>query len=120
MIALALLLLLFPLTLTAQQPLFHSHCASCHGEDARGGAQGPGLDNNRRVAEQSVEQLSAFLERGNVANGMPSFAELPAADLTSLASYIRRLNANTILGPPTTSEASRKITWSAPQPGDWL
>jgi hypothetical protein len=109
MILLALFLL--------QQPLFHSHCASCHGEEALGGAQGPGLAANRRVAEQSVEQLQAFIQRGNPANGMPAFADLPAADLTALAKYVRGLNANTILGPPP---AARKITWGPPRDGDWL
>ena len=29
---------------------------------------------------------------------MPSFADLPAADLDTLAKYLRRINANTILG----------------------
>ena len=101
-----------------QQPLFHSHCASCHGEEALGGAQGPGLASNRRVAEQSVEELQAFIQRGNPANGMPSFTDLPAADLTSLARYVRGLNANTILGPPT---AARKVTSGpVPREGDWL
>ena len=51
---------------------------------------------------------------------MPSFADLPAADLASLAKYLRRINADTIVGPVTAPEPTRKITWGAPQPGDWL
>ena len=47
MIAFALLLFL------SSQQLFNDHCASCHGEDARGTAKGPGLAMNPRVAEQS-------------------------------------------------------------------
>jgi PQQ-dependent dehydrogenase (methanol/ethanol family) len=115
MIALALLLLL-------QQPspdqMFRQNCGSCHGTDARGGAQGPGLANNRRVASQTVDQLKAFLERGNTANGMPAFADLPAADLTALANYVRRLNADTILDPPPAGLGS-KVAFGPPQPGDW-
>lgn len=115
MIALALLFLL-------QQPtpekLFEKDCASCHGADAQGGAQGPGLTNNRRVAGQTVAQLRAFLERGNTASGMPGFADLPASDLTALANYIRRLNGNTILDPPP-AETARKTVFGPPQPGDW-
>ena len=53
------------------------HCASCHGADARGTAKAPGLAMNPRVAEQSAEQLRAFLQHGNIAAGMPSFADLP-------------------------------------------
>jgi len=75
---------------------------------------------NARVAEQSPEQLRAYLERGNTAAGMPSFGDLPAGDRTALANYLRRLNADTILAPITGSEPTRKITWGAPQPGDWL
>jgi PQQ-dependent dehydrogenase (methanol/ethanol family) len=93
---------------------------ACHGEDARGTAKGPGLAMNPRVAGQSVEQLRAYLEHGNSGAGMPSFADLPADDLVSLARYLRRMNADTNVGPVTTMEPTRKITWGRPQPGDWL
>lgn len=123
MIAIALLLLLLPWQLFAQQlspqQLFRGNCAACHGEDARGTAQGPGLAMNPRVAEQSPDQLRDFLERGNAASGMPSFADLPAADRTALARYLRSLNTETILRTMTVTEPTRKITWGVLQPGDW-
>ena len=78
MITFALLLFLSPQQSPSPQ-LFTSRCAACHGEDARGTAKGPGLAMNPRVAEQSAEQLRAYLERGNPGAGMPSFADLPAA-----------------------------------------
>jgi PQQ-dependent dehydrogenase (methanol/ethanol family) len=114
MIAFALLLFLSP------QQLFSSHCAPCHGADARGTAKAPGLTANPRVAEQSAEQLRGFLQRGNIAAGMPSFADLAAKDLMALARYLRVLNMGTIAGPMTGTEPARKISWGAPQPGDWL
>jgi PQQ-dependent dehydrogenase (methanol/ethanol family) len=101
--------------LFAQEP-FAKHCSGCHGAEARGTAQGPGLAANPRVAEQSVEQLRAYLERGNPGAGMPSFADLPGDDLASLAKYLRRLNVDTIVTPAS----MRKITWGPPQPGDWF
>lgn len=119
MILLALLLFLSAQELRPQQ-LFANHCAACHGEDARGTSKGPGLAMNPRVAEQSAGQLRAYLERGNIGAGMPSFADLPADELVSLATYLRRLNAETIVGPVSAAEPTRKITWGAPQPGDWL
>jgi PQQ-dependent dehydrogenase (methanol/ethanol family) len=119
MIVIALLLLLSAQQLLPQQ-LFTDHCAACHGEDARGTAKGPGLAMNPRVAEQSVEQLHAYLEHGNTGAGMPSFTDLSADDLASLAKYLRRINTDTIVGPVTAMEPTRKITWGAPQPGDWL
>jgi PQQ-dependent dehydrogenase (methanol/ethanol family) len=51
---------------------------------------------------------------------MPSFADLPADDLTTLARYLRRINNDTIVGPVTATEPTRKITWGEPQLGDWL
>ncbi len=119
MIVLTLLLLLAAQQLFPQQP-FAIHCSSCHGEDARGSAKGPGLAMNPRVAEQSPDQLRAYLQLGNPGAGMPSFAELPAADLVALARYLRRINVETIVGPVTALEPARKITWGPPQPGDWL
>src|SRR6185369_4804791 len=119
MMVLALLFLLSVQPLLSQQ-LFASRCAPCHGEDARGTAKAPGLAMNPRVAAQSPAQLRAYLERGNPGAGMPSFAGLSAADLTSLANYLRRLNVNAIVGPVTSLEPSRKVTWGDPQPGDWL
>ena len=115
----ALLLIVFIQPSLAQEA-FTRHCASCHGEEARGTAQGPGLAMNPRVAEQSVEQLQAYLEHGNPGAGMPSFAELPASDLLSLAKYLRRLNNDTIIVPVTPMGSARKVSWGAPQPGDWL
>ena len=63
----ALFLFFLPQPLLSQQSssqeLFHKNCAGCHGEDARGTAKAPGLAMNQRVAEQSTEQLSTFLEQ---------------------------------------------------------
>jgi len=115
-IVFALLLLLIPQRLLPQQ-VFRARCAGCHGDDARGTAQGPGLAMNPRVAGQSAEGLRAYLEHGNPGAGMPSFADLPPADLVTLARYLRGLNNDTILVPV---EPARTITSGPPQPGDWL
>src|SRR5580658_6293474 len=112
-IVIAFLLLLSAQQLFPQQ-LFADHCAACHGQDARGTAKGPGLAMNSRVAEQSAEQLRAYLEHGNAGAGMPSFSDLSADDLASLAKYLRRINADTIVGPVTAMGPTRKITWGAP------
>jgi PQQ-dependent dehydrogenase (methanol/ethanol family) len=120
MIPIAFLVLLAAQTVSAQQSPFASRCAGCHGEEARGTGQGPALAMNPRVAEQSAEQLRAYLERGNPAAGMPAFADLPAKDLQALARFLKRLNVETIIGTVTSSEPARRITWGPPQPGDWL
>ena len=124
MIMRALLFFLFPLQLLSQQPspqqLFHNNCAPCHGDDAHGTGQGPALAANPRVAAQTAEQLHTFLEHGNIAGGMPSFADLPPATLTALAGFLRSINTGTTPASGAATEPTRKITWGAPQPGDWL
>src|ERR1035438_9438787 len=104
MILLALLFFLLPPQGFPQRPdvqqLFGTNCAGCHGDDARGTAKGPALAMNPRVAEQSAEQLGAYLEQGNIAAGMPSFADLAAADRSALVRYLRHLNVETIIVPP--------------------
>ena len=117
-------LFLLPQPLLAQQSLsqalFQKNCAGCHGDDARGSAKAPGLAMNQRVAGQTPEELSAFIAQGNIAGGMPSFADLSAADRAALAKYLRRLNVGIIVRPPIGSQPARKITWGPPKPGDWL
>jgi PQQ-dependent dehydrogenase (methanol/ethanol family) len=116
MIGLTVLLVFSALPLLSQQ-VFAERCAGCHGEEARGTAQAPGLAMNPRVAEQSEEQLRGYLERGNPGAGMPAFSDLPSASLASLARYLRSINANTILTPMST--VPRPAVWGPPQPGDW-
>ena len=89
--------------------VFAAQCAACHGENGLGTAQGPALAMNQRVAEQSAEQLAGYLQRGNVAAGMPSFANLDADDRMTLARYLLRLNVDTILKPPVAPNAENPL-----------
>ena len=98
--------------------MFAVQCAGCHGPEALGTAQGPALAMNQRVAEQSADQLAAYIQRGNPAAGMPSFADLPDGDRAALARYLLRLNVDTILKPPVAA-TTRPVVWGPPQPGDW-
>lgn len=129
MVLLALLLFLIPQRLLSQQSesqqlqpqqLFSRNCAGCHGDDGHGSGKGPSLAMNQRVAEQSADQLSAYIERGNIAAGMPSFGDISDADRTALVRYVRRLNTDMVLPPVTSIDPAHKITWGPPQPGDWL
>ena len=107
----------FALALLVSPELFRQQCASCHGEDAHGTAKAPALAANPRIAVQSNEQLRFFLQHGNPAAGMPAFGDLSSADLLSLVEYVRSLSpAAFIKAAPNPI----KITWRAPQAGDWL
>ena len=100
-------------------PVFAVQCAGCHGEQGLGTAKGPALAMNQRVAEQSADQLAAYLQRGNVAAGMPSFADLSPSDRATLVRYVLRLNVDTITKPAPIGATARPTAWGAPQPGDW-
>ena len=95
--------------------IFLDRCASCHGRDARGTGQGPGLSGSPRLSGQSVEQIRETVMRGVPGAGMPAF-DLPDWDLDAVATYVRGLNAGTTVAP----EGGRHVSWGKPEPGDWL
>jgi PQQ-dependent dehydrogenase (methanol/ethanol family) len=104
---------------TEAPSVFAAQCAACHGEDGRGTAQGPALAMNPRVADQTADQLAAYIERGNPAAGMPSFADVSQNDRLSLARFLKRLNVDFIAKPAAVDPASRPALSNAPEPGDW-
>src|SRR5947207_1461036 len=67
-------------------------CGGCHGDDARGTQQGPGLSGNPSVRGRSAQSLRHVIRNGIPAAGMPAF-DLPAETLDALATMIVSLNA---------------------------
>jgi PQQ-dependent dehydrogenase (methanol/ethanol family) len=67
-------------------------CAGCHGADARGTQQGPGLAGNAWVRRRSVQNLRNLIRSGVPAAGMPPF-DLPGATLDALANLVISLNS---------------------------
>lgn len=78
---------------------YATHCAGCHGVDARGGEYGPRLAGNRRLRGRSLSWIRNVIEKGVPEAGMPAF-HLPADELDSLAALIHSLNS-----PAAESEA---------------
>ena len=68
-------------------------CSGCHGADARGSQQGPGLSGNLRLRKRSAQSLRNVIVRGVPAAGMPGF-DLPAATLDGLVGLVVSLNAS--------------------------
>lgn len=68
-------------------------CAGCHGDDARGTQQGPGLAGNAWVRRRSVQSLRNVIRNGVPAAGMPAF-DLPTATIDALAALVASLNAS--------------------------
>jgi len=74
-------------------PTYEKLCGGCHGVDARGTQQGPGLAGNLGVRRRSLQNLRTVIRNGIPAAGMPPF-DLPAATLDALASFVAGLNAS--------------------------
>ncbi len=68
-------------------------CGGCHGDDARGTQQGPGLAGNPGVRRRSPQSLRSVIRNGIPAAGMPAF-DLPAGTLDALVTMIASLNAS--------------------------
>jgi putative heme-binding domain-containing protein len=66
-------------------------CAGCHGADARGTSQGPGL-MGPRVRRRSTQNLKNIILKGIPAAGMPAF-DLPSPTVEGLAALVASLNA---------------------------
>ena len=74
------------------QQTYAKLCSGCHGEDAHGTQQGPGLAGNPWVRRRSVQSLRNVIRNGVPAAGMPPF-DLPQTTIDSLAAMVVSLNA---------------------------
>jgi len=68
--------------------LFLQRCASCHGDDARGGDKGPDL-TAADVQAQSDGALFWKITHGNTRTGMPTFSFLPEIQRWQLVLHVR-------------------------------
>jgi cytochrome c oxidase cbb3-type subunit III len=69
---------------------FRSQCASCHGKDGRGGAQGPDLSTGSFRRATTDESLFQIINKGIPGTVMPAFALNPGPAWQVVA-YIRSL-----------------------------
>ncbi|MBM3798415.1 MAG: cytochrome c, partial [Acidobacteria bacterium] len=78
-------------TLPAQEDVSATYaklCAGCHGADAHGSQQGPGLVGSARARRRNAQQnLRNVIQRGVPSAGMPAF-DLPASTLDGLVAMI--------------------------------
>jgi len=78
-------------TLEEGRRVYAERCVGCHGADARGTDQAPGLAGNNRLRRQSVRKLSDTIRNGIPGTGMPPF-DLPTHELDVLANFVHTLN----------------------------
>ena len=79
--------------------LFHLRCARCHGENGEGSGNIPAL-KVEKIKEVTPGEIFWFITKGDVNNGMPSWATLPKAQRWQIVSYVQTL------GQPQSAQAS--------------
>ncbi|HVZ64122.1 MAG TPA: PQQ-binding-like beta-propeller repeat protein [Opitutaceae bacterium] len=80
-------------------------CALCHGNDARGTDRAVGLVNSPDLRSLGTAAIADIIRKGK--GQMPPFS-LPAADIQTLATYVRALNSTALAlmpGDPKAGEA---------------
>jgi PQQ-dependent dehydrogenase (methanol/ethanol family) len=93
-----------PLLLLAQNPpsapskvdakqIYAKLCAGCHGADAHGTQQGPGLSGNPQLRRRPLPRLRSLIRNGIPAAGMPPF-DLPDDALDALTTLVVSLNSS--------------------------
>jgi len=73
--------------------IYQKLCSGCHGADARGSQQAPGLSQNAGLRGQPVAALHQLIRNGIPGAGMPAF-DLPDDQLDALAGLVVSLNAS--------------------------
>jgi glucose/arabinose dehydrogenase len=71
--------------------LYANHCAACHGIRAQGTGNVPALASGPTQSATDGE-LFWYITRGDVSNGMPSWASLPAAQRWQIVTFLKALS----------------------------
>src|SRR6185312_15777506 len=82
-----------PPNLAEGQKLYAQRCVGCHGADALGTDQAPGLAGNTRIGNQSVQKIRDVIRNGIPLTGMPGF-DLRSGELDALAAFVHSLNGD--------------------------
>jgi glucose/arabinose dehydrogenase/cytochrome c5 len=81
-------------------------CAACHGQNAQGAGNIPALATGATQAAKPGE-IFWYITRGDLANGMPSWASLPEQQRWQVVSYLKFLKASSAapMAPVSRAEA---------------
>ncbi|HKS97778.1 MAG TPA: c-type cytochrome [Terriglobia bacterium] len=81
--------------LASGEEIFRSHCAACHGLDARGGEHAPNIATDPKVRARSDRERVNIVTHGVPRAGMPAFdALLAPAEIQAVVRYLRRLGGS--------------------------
>lgn len=96
---------------TESARLFRQNCASCHGNDGRGGERAPNIATDHDVVTATDAQLTDTVGNGIPEAGMPAFNYLGKQKVSQLVAWLRVLQGvggalhPTLPGDPAAGEA---------------
>ncbi|HTE87987.1 MAG TPA: PQQ-dependent sugar dehydrogenase [Terriglobales bacterium] len=100
----------------AVKPLFHLRCARCHGENGEGSGNIPSLASEK-IKSASPGELFWYITKGDVNNGMPSWASLPKRQRWQIVNYVESLTTSPGEGEKSKVETPQVATkLNAPPP----
>ncbi|MBL8231765.1 MAG: c-type cytochrome, partial [Bryobacterales bacterium] len=95
------------------RPTYDKLCAGCHGLDARGTQQGPGLSGSSRLRRRNTQSIRNIIVKGVPSAGMPAFP-LPEATVDGLVALVVSLNASAAdVSVPGDRDAGRALFFGA-------
>jgi glucose/arabinose dehydrogenase/mono/diheme cytochrome c family protein len=101
----------------AGKSLYHQRCAACHGENGDGTGNIPALASGKAQSASDGE-LFWYITKGDLNNGMPSWAQLPQKERWQIVAFIRVLGGSKPGSPRVPLSADEAVTTSlnAPPP----
>jgi glucose/arabinose dehydrogenase/mono/diheme cytochrome c family protein len=101
----------------SEKSLYHLRCAGCHGESGEGTGNIPALATGKAQSASDGE-LFWYITKGDLNNGMPSWAQLPKKERWQIVAYIRVLGGSKPGSPRVPLSADEAVTTSlnAPPP----
>jgi len=100
----------------AAKPLFHLRCARCHGGNGEGSGNIPSLASEK-IKSATPGELFWYITKGDLNNGMPSWAALPKRQRWQIVNYVDSLATSPGEGEKSKVEAPQVATkLNAPPP----
>jgi len=96
--------------------VFANTCVACHGPNGEGGGNVPAL-RSTTIRQASDGELFWYITKGDVNNGMPSWAALPEVQRWQVIAYLRSMKEGTTASsPPKSAEPAASALITTPPP----
>jgi len=101
--------------MASEKTLYHLRCAGCHGENGEGTGNIPALASGKAQSASDGE-LFWYITKGDLNNGMPSWAQLPQKERWQIVAYLRVLGGSKPGSPRVPLSADEAVTTALKAP----